>query len=120
MNTIDKWITTATIHDPRRRAVWIDVFPNATVPVKSALPIRVDVPGHPNALAYMLDLGAITKDQREGLIKTISREFKIPLDEVRKDIDCGVPILAEGVTIGALDERVFFDMFHVDQEEDVP
>jgi hypothetical protein len=71
---------------------------------------KVNVPGHLNADAYMLDLDVITDDQREGLITVISARFQIPIDEVRSELRQGVPILAEGVMVGTSDQGMFFSM----------
>ena len=118
MNTIDKWLTTATIHDDHRRTVWSTVFPGATVPIKSIMTCKVNVPGHQNADAYMLDLDALTHDQIVALSEMISDLFQLPLDEVRKDIYKGVPILAEGVSVGTADPGVFFSMIDDDLHGD--
>jgi len=108
MNTKDNWLTTATIHDESRRALWSEVFPGGVVPIKSILTLKVNVPGHLNVDAYMLDLDAITDEQREGLISVISRRFNISYADVKKDIDRGVPILAEGVIVRTRDPGTFF------------
>jgi hypothetical protein len=110
MNTRDDWLTTATIHDEARRNLWSVVFPGAIVPIKSMLTCKVNVPGHDNADAYMLDLDAISDDQIERLCNVISVAFGIPLDEVRSEINMGVPILAEGVSVATRDQGLFFSM----------
>ena len=68
MNTRDNWLTTATIHDEHRRAVWSKIFPGAVPPIKSTLPSRASLPGHPGALVYFLDLAAISDEQRDQLL----------------------------------------------------
>ena len=118
MNTKDNWLTTATILDEPRRELWGKVFPGAKVPIKSILTCKVNVPGHSNADAYMLDLDAITDEQREGLIAVISTRFSIPIDEVRRDLRQGVPILAEGVSVSTRDQGIFFSMIGDDLHGD--
>ena len=118
MNTKTDWLTTATIHVEKRRALWGEVFPGATVPIKSLIPIKVNVPGHQNVDAYMLDLDAITDDQRWGVCHVISSTFNIPVDEVREDIDRGVPILAEGVSVATRDQGLMMSMLDDGRVED--
>ena len=118
-NTKDNWLTTAVIHDEPRRSLWSVVFPGARVPIKSMLTQKVNVPGHLNADAYMLDLDVITDDQREGLITVISARFQIPIDEVRSELRQGVPILAEGVMVGTSDQGMFFSMIDFNPSDDV-
>jgi hypothetical protein len=116
MNSIDKWLTTATIHDEPRRSLWSVVFPDARVPIQSISTRKVNVPGHQNADAYMLDLDALTNEQREGIILVISTRFQTPIEEVRAEIGAGVPILAEGVTVSTWNQRGFFSL--INDEED--
>ena len=118
MNTIGKWVTTATIHDGPRRYLWSEVFPGAVIPIKSIIPSKAHLPGHPNADVYMLDLDAITDDQREGLIRVLSVHFDIPIDEVRSEINLGVPILAESVSASTTDQGFVFSLMD-DPFEDI-
>jgi len=118
MNTKNNWLTTATIHDEQRRALWSDVFPGAVVPIKSMLACSVNVPERGKALAYMLDLDAISDEQREGLIRVISERFNYPAEEVRQEIDRGVPILAEDVSVGTRDQGMFLSL--IDDENHTP
>lgn len=110
MNTKGNWLTTATILDEERREIWGFVFQNATVPIKSIFPQTVTVPGHENALAYMLDLDALTDLEREDVITVISAIFKIDSEEVRRDLHLGVPILAEGTSVMTRDQGIAFSM----------
>ena len=115
MNTKDKWSTTLTIHDERRRAVWGSIFPDAVLPIKFILPSRVDLPGHPGALAYFLDLDAISDEQREKLINSIADLFSQSVEEVRSDLDRGVPILADDTSVATTDQGMLLSM--MDDEE---
>ena len=115
-NTKDKWETTATIHDEHRRAVWGAIFPGARLPIKSVLLLKADLPGHPNADVYMLDLDAITDEQREKLTDVIVGLFSLPAQEVRSDLERGVPILVDDVTVSSSDQGWMFSL--MDDEED--
>jgi hypothetical protein len=110
MNTRDDWTTTARIYDEPRRALWMQIFPDAVIPIRSILTQRVRVPERGEVDAYMLDLDAISDDQREGVIRLISRRFEIPIEEVRAEIDLGVPIIAEGVSVSTRDQGILFSM----------
>lgn len=99
MNSQDQWNITATIHDGPRRALWEEIFPDATVPIKSFFTIKTDLPGHPQAEAYMLDLDAISPDQRKKMIDVLAKRFNIPEDQIADEVARGVPILAQGVSV---------------------
>ena len=107
MNAINNWTTTATILDGPRRKLWEEIFPGAVVPIKSLFTIKCDLPGHPGAEAYMLDLAAISADQRAKLIDVLARRFGEDPAWVAAELDNGVPILAEGVSVecSAIDLR---------------
>ena len=115
MNTRDNWLTTATIHDEHRRAVWSKIFPGAVLPIKSPLPSRASLPGHPDALVYFLDLAAISAEQREQLVEMIADLFCLRAEEVREDLAAGVPILADDVSVETRDRGILFTM--IDGEE---
>ena len=116
MNTKDRWITTVCIVDPVRYDLWKEVFLYATVPIQSTIPCKVNVPGHQYVDAYMLDLDAISDEQREGVIMLLAKTFSEDVNEVRLEIDKGVAILAEGVTVHVSDEDS--DHYYGDEEED--
>jgi hypothetical protein len=77
MNTKDDWKRTATIHDERRRALWSEVFPGGVMPIQVPVTCKVNVPGHESVDAYMLDLDAISDEQREGVITIIAKTFNM-------------------------------------------
>ena len=111
MNTITEWKTIAKIHDPKRLATWSKIFNGDTIPIKSIFPQIVNLPGHPNALIYFLDLEAITDEQRKQLTLSISDKFNLPVPIIEDDIDeAGVPILAEDVTVSTTDQGLFLSM----------
>ena len=124
MNTKDDWKRTATIHDEVWLALWSEVFPGGVVPIQVPVTVKVNVPGHDDVDAYMLDLDALSDEQREGVITIIAKTFNIPAEEVRSEIDQGVPILADGVSVLVKDMDYFsardryWDEFGGDEDED--
>lgn len=111
MNTKEEWQTTATIHDPVRAGIWSKFFPGARMPVLSIVPVIADLPGMPGSHVYMLDLGAITDEQRDQLVAAVADLFDMTPEEVRKDItERGVPILADSCSIESTDERQILNL----------
>lgn len=109
MNTPTEWQTTATVTNPERRAFWESIFGTAILPILSFIPVRVNVPGHPNTLAYMLDLRLISPEQRKRLIRALSKNFNVPLAEVEATLDArGVPVLADDVSVSSSNQGLFF------------
>jgi hypothetical protein len=122
MNTPTNWKTTAKINNPERLAFWQEVFGGDTVPIYSFVPSVADLPGIPGAAVYMLDLGAITADQRQRLIAGIARKFDLSIEEVTAGLYAhGVPILADDVSVSSTDQgllmSVVLDDFGDDEEE---
>jgi hypothetical protein len=109
-NTVDKWVTTATIYDPERRQLWEKIFPGAVVPIVSIIPSAVNVPERGATTAYMLDLVVLTDDQREGVCRILAERFNIPIAEVREDLWMGVPIVTDGVRVQTVDQGHFFSL----------
>ena len=66
----------------------------------------------------MLDLHAITAEQRERLIKAIAERFSIPVEEVEREIEKGVPILAEDVSVSSSDQGTFFSLADFQDDND--
>jgi hypothetical protein len=98
-NTVKQWVTTATIYDPERRALWEKIFPGARVPIVSIVPVAVHVPERGDTIAYMLDLVALTDEQREGVCRLLAERFNVPIQDVRADLWMGVSIVTEGVSV---------------------
>lgn len=91
---------TATITNPERRAEWEDILGTATVHVKAPFPTKADLPSHPDALVYELDLDFLTEEQREKLVIHLAVKFGLPSEYVGKNLDVhGVPILAKDCVI---------------------
>jgi hypothetical protein len=112
-NTKDQWLTTATVHDEERAALWARVFPQPnrdtpTVPIVSIVPIMVELPEHDTPQqAYQLDLDAITTRQRMRLVDELADRFELEPADVDRDLDkMGVPILATDVTVSSRDQAL--------------
>lgn len=86
--------------DNERVAAWLHVFAGAAVPLRSPVPHLARLPGRGEELVYLLDIEALTADQRGRLVQHIAAKFSIPAEEVDADLDThGCPILAEHVTV---------------------
>jgi hypothetical protein len=85
-----------TITDPERVADFERVFGSATVPVKERLPVptMLSLPIGPKP-CYMLDLDALTNEQRERLLDYATERFGMTRDEAERELPHGFPILAE-------------------------
>ena len=92
---------TAHIHgDDERAAAWQIVFDGTAVPLRSPIPHMARLPGRGEELVYLLDIEALTAEQRGRLVAHIAAKFDIPAEEVDADLDThGCPILAEHVTV---------------------
>lgn len=90
----------ATIRGWARRREWMKVLGTETVPILSPVPQRADLPNYPNYLVYMVDVAALSTEQRERLVTFLAKKFGVPEAELQRDIETrGVPILAEECTI---------------------
>lgn len=87
---------TVTVDNPKRMDDWVSMFDTVTVHVTSPIPVEAFLPGFDEPqLIYELDLGLITKQQRQKLVRYLSQKFNIPMAEIDRQIDShGVPILA--------------------------
>ncbi len=92
---------TAHIHgDDERAAAWQIIFDGTAVPLRSPIPYLARLPGRGQELVYLLDIEALTAEQRGRLVTHIANKFNIPAEEVDADLDThGCPILAEHVTV---------------------
>ena len=108
MNTQENWDTTAKVSNPERQAFWQEVFGTDEVPITSIVANQANLPGFDKPqLVYMLDLKAISPEQRERLIAALAIKFGIPDSEAADEIDKqGVPILASDVSVATSDRRV--------------
>jgi hypothetical protein len=116
-NTKDEWLTTATVYDEDRAALWRRVFDQPEdekpeVPIVSLIPITVQVPDHETPQrAYELDLNAITTRQRMRLVKALAECFQLDPATVEAEIDkVGVPILVRDVVAHTRDQALVMGM----------
>lgn len=108
MNTLDHWQTTATILDPERSQFWLGAIGTNTLPIKSIIPIICNLPGHPSAHAYLLDLRAIDDKMKRKIAEGIATKFRVDAGEVEADMERnGMPILAKNCNVQSSDPAVF-------------
>jgi hypothetical protein len=104
MNTADHWTLTCVIMDPYRRMLWEGVFPGGVMPIKYNLPRLLKFDDGATRACYMLDLGAISAEQREQIIRIVSERFNLRREQIEADMDQGVPILAQQTVVCEEDE----------------
>ena len=95
-------MTTATLLETSPRAAdWRHIFGRLTdIPLRGPFAIQMDLPGHPKASAYLLDVSLISSEERLRLVNHIAARFNLDRAEVERDLDAqGVPILAEDVAV---------------------
>ena len=86
--------------DDERTAAWRAVFGDDTIPLRSPIPHMANLPGRGEELVYLLDIEALTVEQRGRLVQHIASRFNYPAKEVDDTLDDhGCPILAEHVTV---------------------
>lgn len=91
-----------------RRADWIEVFGTEVLPIISPVPVVNDGPTGRREF-YRLDVSRITPQQRQRLVRWLSKRWKLPVHEVEKSVDDpehGVPLLADDLVVAA-DMRLF-------------
>lgn len=112
MNTVNEWLTTARALDPERAAKWKQIFGTDEVPITCPFPLSIgDFPGVGRKPYYLMDLKAITPEQKEHLVASIAQGFGLSLEEVRRDIDrIGVPILADNIVTSCRDQGLFMSL----------
>lgn len=112
-NSIGEWQTTAKALKPARAEKWRQVFGSDVVPITCPIPLSIgSFPGVDGAkYFYLLDLKAISPEQRERLIASIALEFKLSIDDVRANLDqMGCPILADDVITSSIDSGLFHSL----------
>ena len=98
---------TVTIKDPARRATWFVYLGTDTLPIVSPFPTRANVPGHPDALVYLVDFEALDTEAQDCLVLMLGDDFGIPYQEVRGELAAWprVPVLAEGTIIDVYEKE---------------
>ena len=95
------------LKDSPRYADWIKVFGVNRVQIRGALPQLANVCDQPDTEIYLLDLNALTSEQRERLVSHLSQKFNLARRKVERDLkEKGMPILAEDVGV-PIDLRYF-------------
>lgn len=86
--------------DSPRASDWRAILGSNQVYIKSPIPFRANLPGHPDTLVYEVDIPLLTPEQRAHLVEHLATKFNIPADQVEEDLDnTGCPIRADHVTI---------------------
>jgi len=86
---------------------WMEVFGGNRVPVRNAVPKKTNLPGLGKKEVYLLDVEALSAEQRSRLTEHLARKFNLPVDLVGNQIEqYGVPLLAEDVYV-PMDLRFF-------------
>jgi hypothetical protein len=86
---------TATIHNPERAAEWQAILGTTTIYIRSPIPEFAQLPGHPNALIYYLDLDLLTEDQWTRLVIHLAYKFGLTAEDADAMLEKhGLPILA--------------------------
>lgn len=107
MNTPANWRVAAKITNEEQAELLRQAFDCGVVPIRSIVPSPVNLPGHPDAPAYFLDLDAISDGQRARLIAALAGKFGQPESDVADHLEeHGVPILADDVIVGTKDRGV--------------
>ena len=100
---------TATITNPKRAEEWEALLGITTVYIKSPIPKRANLPGHPNALIYELDMDLITNEQRRLLEQHFHLKFGVPEEMVLETLEeIGVPILADDCIVSVANPLRWF------------
>ena len=70
--------TITILESSPRAANLLHIFGRLTdIPISSPFPIRVHVPDHQNALAYLLDVSLITPEERLRLVNHLAKYFSL-------------------------------------------
>lgn len=86
--------------DSPRAEEYLRVFCGLDVPIKGYEPFLAEMPEVGVQLVYLVDLERLKPETRQRLIAHISQRFKLPVEDVARDIDAeNVPVLADGVTV---------------------
>lgn len=91
---------TAIINSNSPRAEeWQKVFGTDEIEVRGLLPVKANVLGKVREV-YFLVLSALNDEQYERLMFHISEKFRVPLEQVARELpEAGVPVLPEDLII---------------------
>jgi len=83
-----------------RYETWKKVFGSDQVLLQSARTVKAELGDEKDVEVYMLNLAAMTLQQRARLLGLIARNFGVPIYEVERQIaEKGFPIRAEDVIV---------------------
>lgn len=86
--------------DPERTKFWKETLGFDVVPVTSPIPQIVDIEGHGIEKVFMLDVSALTPEQKSNLINGLAVKFGLSFESVQKDFSSnGCPVLAKDTTV---------------------
>jgi hypothetical protein len=89
-----------------RYSKWRYILESDDVPLKAPGSFQAALNGIPTE-CYALDLEKLTPEQHSRLVEWISKQFSVPVEEVRESLPTeGFPIRAEDVSV-AYDLRAF-------------
>ena len=88
-------------------AEWHQIFGELAVPLKSSTPSLANLGEENNIEVYLLDLAAMTLQQRSRLLSVIAQKFAVSVNEVEQEINRnGFPIRGADVIV-SYDTRAF-------------
>jgi len=117
VNAVGKWLTTVQVHGLERKAFWQSIFGMDTLPIVSVVPQWVRISGEVELqLVYMLDVEALSDDQRAQLVEALAKRFNYAVEWVDEQLERGVPILADDVTVSSSDWGQIVQMLDDDDD----
>jgi hypothetical protein len=82
--------------DTPRRDRFFQLLGNDTLPVTTRRPRRLALKGLGKKKAYLVDLAALTPEQRARIEQDLATTFQSPLKDVRQQLDAiGLPVTAQ-------------------------
>lgn len=89
-----------TILDPKRAALAIEVMGQPSMPLTDNQPFMALLPKIGSRAVFLVDVEALTDEQRERLIEQQRRIFGVSREEAENELDCrGFPLLAQDVEV---------------------
>ena len=101
--SVELWHATLNPRGPHY-SEWVDIFGVMRVPLKSPNPVLAGLGPEKNVEVYLLDIPALTIDQRARLLFSIAKRFNAPIYEVEAEV------ARSGFLIRAADVIVSYDM----------
>lgn len=90
----------ATVLDPWRAELTTEIMGGPSWPVMEDRPFMARLPIVGPRLVFMVDVDALTDEQRERLVVQLGGMFRMTYEEASHELDCrGFPILARDVRV---------------------